>query len=84
MLCVPQVFRPRTPHEAIEVVSKLLEYTPSRRIAPLEACAHTFFDELRDPNTKLPNNRELPPLFNFTQQGLKTFFGFICISWDTL
>jgi glycogen synthase kinase 3 beta len=61
-----KVFRPRTPHEAIEVVSKLLEYTPSKRIAPLEACAHVFFDELRDPNTRLPNGKDLPPLFNFT------------------
>ena len=64
-----QVFRPRTPPEAIDLVSQLLEYTPSRRIAPLEACAHGFFDELRDPNTRLPIGRELPPLFNFTSTG---------------
>jgi len=25
-----------------------------------------FFDELRDPNTRLPNGRTLPPLFNFS------------------
>ncbi|XP_025102511.1 glycogen synthase kinase-3 beta-like [Pomacea canaliculata] len=61
-----KVFRPRTPPEAIQLVSRLLEYTPSARIQPLEACAHSFFDELRDPNTRLPNGRELPPLFNFT------------------
>jgi glycogen synthase kinase 3 beta len=61
-----KVFRPRTPQEAIALVSMLLEYTPSRRVSPLEACAHVFFDELRDPNTRLPNGRELPPLFNFT------------------
>jgi len=64
-----KVFRPRTPPEAIELVSRLLEYTPSSRITPLEACAHNFFDELRDPNTRLPNGRDLPPLFNFTEQG---------------
>lgn len=61
-----KVFRPRSPPEPIELVSLLLEYTPSRRITPLEACAHVFFDELRDPSTRLPNGRELPPLFNFT------------------
>lgn len=55
-----KVFRPRTPPEAIQVVSRLLEYIPSARISPLEACAHAFFDELRDPNTRLPNGRELP------------------------
>ena len=33
-----------------------------------QACAHTFFDELREPGTKLPSGRELPVLFNFTEQ----------------
>jgi hypothetical protein len=40
-------------------------------ITPLQACAHTFFDELREPGTKLPNGREMPPLFNFTEAELK-------------
>ncbi|KAK9511681.1 hypothetical protein O3M35_000298 [Rhynocoris fuscipes] len=65
-----KVFRARTPPEAIELVSRLLEYTPSSRISPLQACAHPFFDELREPNTRLPNGRSLPPLFNFTEQEL--------------
>jgi glycogen synthase kinase 3 beta len=69
MLRMLQVFRPRTPPEAIQLVSRLLEYTPSGRINPLEACAHAFFHELRDPSTRLPNGRELPPLFNFTSHG---------------
>ena len=30
----------------------MLEYTPSARITPLQACAHTFFDELREPGEK--------------------------------
>ena len=63
------MFRARTPPEAIDLVSRLLEYTPSSRISPLQACAHTFFDELRETNTRLPYGRELPPLFNFTEQG---------------
>ncbi|XP_066950033.1 glycogen synthase kinase-3 beta isoform X5 [Macrobrachium rosenbergii] len=66
-----KVFRQRTPEDAINLVSRLLEYTPCARITPLQACAHKFFDELRDPNTRLPNNRELPPLFNFTDQEVK-------------
>ncbi len=65
------MFRPRTPPEAIDLVSTLLEYTPSKRITPLPACVHNFFDELRDPATRLPNGRELPPLFNFTPQGFR-------------
>ncbi|CAF0817221.1 unnamed protein product [Adineta steineri] len=61
-----KVFRNRTPQVAIELVCRLLEYTPATRLTPLEACAHTFFDELRDPDTRLPNGT-LPPLFNFSQ-----------------
>lgn len=66
-----KVFRARTSPEAIDLVSRLLEYTPSARISPLQACAHTFFDELREPATKLPNGRDLPPLFNFTELELR-------------
>lgn len=66
-----KVFRARTSPEAIDLVSRLLEYTPSARITPLQACAHKFFDELREPGARLPNNRELPPLFNYTEHELK-------------
>ena len=65
-----KVFRARTSPEAIDLVSRLLEYTPSARITPLQACAHTYFDELREPGTKLPNGKDLPPLFNFTDAEL--------------
>lgn len=34
----------------------------------LEACAHPFFDELREPHARLPNGRPLPPLFNFKEE----------------
>uniref|UniRef100_A0A8C6XA85 Glycogen synthase kinase-3 beta n=1 Tax=Naja naja TaxID=35670 RepID=A0A8C6XA85_NAJNA len=67
-----KVFRPRTPPEAIALCSRLLEYTPTARLTPLEACAHSFFDELRDPNIKLPSGREKPALFNFTTQELSS------------
>lgn len=40
-------------------------------IMQLEALVHPFFDELRDPNTRLPNGRFLPPLFNFKAHGKK-------------
>jgi serine/threonine protein kinase len=63
-----RVFRSRTPPEAIDLVSRILQYDPTSRVSPLEACAHPFFDELRDPNTVLPSGRKLPisRLFNFT------------------
>ncbi|CAH8447879.1 unnamed protein product [Dicrocoelium dendriticum] len=61
-----KVFRPRVPPDAIQLVSQLLDYTPSKRLKPLDACLHPFFDELRLEQTRLPNDRPLPPLFNFT------------------
>uniref|UniRef100_A0A182MPG7 Protein kinase domain-containing protein n=1 Tax=Anopheles culicifacies TaxID=139723 RepID=A0A182MPG7_9DIPT len=64
------VFRTRTPPEAIALVSRLLEYTPGTRITPMQACAHPFFNELREGSKYLPNGREFPPLFNFTEQEL--------------
>ncbi|XP_014296381.1 glycogen synthase kinase-3 beta isoform X2 [Microplitis demolitor] len=66
-----KVFRARTPPEAMDLVSRLLEYTPPLRITPLAACAHQFFNELREQGTSLPNGRELPPLFNFTEHELR-------------
>jgi serine/threonine protein kinase len=67
-----KVFRSRSvPQEAIDLLGDLLKYTPTGRFKPLEACAHVFFDELRDPATVLPNGRALPPLFNFTEAELK-------------
>lgn len=66
-----KVFPKRTPPEAVDLVSRLLQYSPSLRYTALEACVHPFFDELRDPNTRLPNGRSLPPLFNFKPQELK-------------
>lgn len=37
-----------------------------------QACAHVFFDELRDPRTTLPNGAPLPPgMFEFTPEELR-------------
>ena len=65
-----KVFRPRTSSEAINLASRLLEYTPSKRLHPLDACAHNYFDELRAPDARLPSGRPLPELFNFTEREL--------------
>ncbi|KAE8674246.1 Shaggy-related protein kinase eta [Hibiscus syriacus] len=63
-----KVFHKRMPPEAIDLASRLLQYSPSLRCTALEACAHPFFDELREANARLPNGRPLPPLFNFKQE----------------
>ena len=36
-------------------VSKLLQYSPTTRLKALDALTHPFFDELRDPATRMPN-----------------------------
>nr|CAD1833805.1 unnamed protein product [Ananas comosus var. bracteatus] len=66
-----KVFHKRMPPEAVDLVSRLLQYSPKLRCTALEALIHPFFAELRDPNTRLPNGRFLPPLFNFKPHELK-------------
>jgi glycogen synthase kinase 3 beta len=66
-----KIFHKRMPAEAVDLVSRLLQYSPKLRSTALEALIHPFFDELRDPNTRLPNGRFLPPLFNFKPHELK-------------
>ncbi|KAK4491270.1 hypothetical protein RD792_002006 [Penstemon davidsonii] len=65
-----KVFQKRLPPEAVDLVCRFFQYSPNLRCTALEACIHPFFDELRDPNTRLPNGRPLPPLFNFKPQEL--------------
>nr|GAT61273.1 predicted protein [Mycena chlorophos] len=65
-----KVFRPRTAPEAIDLVSKLLEYTPSARLSAVEAMVHPFFDELRTEGARMPNGKSFPPLFDFTREEL--------------
>ncbi|KAI8050358.1 CMGC/GSK protein kinase [Syncephalis plumigaleata] len=62
-----RVFRTRTPPEAIDLISQLLQYTPGSRLNAIESMIHPFFDELRDPNTTLPDGNPLPSLFDFTE-----------------
>ncbi|CAJ1938669.1 unnamed protein product [Sphenostylis stenocarpa] len=63
-----QIFHEKMPPEAIDLASRLLQYSPTLRCTALEACAHPFFDELREPNAHLPDGRPFPPLFNFKQE----------------
>lgn len=63
-----KVFRSRTPPDIIDLVAKVLVYSPDQRMKPMEALLHPSFDELRDPGCKLPNGNPLPGLFDFTQE----------------
>lgn len=51
-----KVFRKASP-DAIDLISALLEYTPTQRLSAIDAMCQPFFDELRDPNTRLPDSR---------------------------
>jgi len=61
----------KAPASAIDLVSQFLRYEPGQRLDPFEALCHPFFDELREPNARLPNGKPLPQLFNFTEGELK-------------
>ncbi|TFY57115.1 hypothetical protein EVJ58_g7223 [Rhodofomes roseus] len=65
-----KVFRPRTAPESIDLVSKLLEYTPEARLSAVQAMCHPFFDELRVQGARMPNGKDFPPLFDFTREEL--------------
>jgi len=58
------------PPEVLDLISKMLLYSPTERILPMTACAHPFFDELRK-ISKTDEGRELPPLFNFADSEIE-------------
>jgi glycogen synthase kinase 3 beta len=67
------VFRKGIDPEAINLLSALLQYDPDARILPLEGCAHTFFDDLREEQTRCPEGHQLPAdLFNLTHREQRT------------
>eukprot|EP01128_Nolandella_sp_AFSM9_P010708 TRINITY_DN743_c3_g1_i1.p1 TRINITY_DN743_c3_g1~~TRINITY_DN743_c3_g1_i1.p1 ORF type:complete len:357 (-),score=73.86 TRINITY_DN743_c3_g1_i1:82-1152(-) len=67
-----KVFPASTPELAVDVVKKMLVYTPSDRLRTLETCTHPFFDEIR--HRHLTEKGDYPgstlPLFEFTTEEL--------------
>lgn len=51
---------------AIDLISKVLVYNPEKRLKPLEALLHPYFDELRNPKCRI-NGKPLANLFDFTE-----------------
>nr|CAD1835458.1 unnamed protein product [Ananas comosus var. bracteatus] len=66
-----KLFHKRMPPEAVDLVSRLLQYSPNLRCTALEACAHPFFDELRDPSTRLPMDDPFPLYLTSQVKSLK-------------
>ncbi|CBH16590.1 glycogen synthase kinase 3 [Trypanosoma equiperdum] len=61
------VFKQPLPAEVYDLCGKIFKYVPDQRITPLDALCHPFFNELREPTTKLPSGNPLPAhLYQFT------------------
>ncbi|KAI9021659.1 kinase-like domain-containing protein [Phycomyces nitens] len=62
-----KLFRWR-PSEVADLMSHTLVYDPCSRYTAVKLLVHPFFDDLRDPDTRLGNEKPLPPLFDFSAQ----------------
>ena len=61
-----KIFDKETDIDGIDLVSKMLVYEPDRRIRPIDALCHPYFDELRDEGLVFPHGNLMPDLFNFS------------------
>jgi serine/threonine protein kinase len=66
----PSIFKPNTDSEAIDLVSKLLVYVPTKRLKAIESAGHSFYDALRDPATRIPDAHQPERLFQLTSEEL--------------
>lgn len=55
------------PKEFMDLIDKMLMFSPDKRTKPIYLLGHTFFDELREKNIRLENGKPLPNLFNFNR-----------------
>lgn len=63
------IFKPSAPADAVDLVGKMLEYVPEKRMKAVEACVHPFFNELRLPSTTLTCGSAIPEeMFKFTEE----------------
>eukprot|EP00163_Fabomonas_tropica_P031019 TRINITY_DN722_c0_g1_i1.p1 TRINITY_DN722_c0_g1~~TRINITY_DN722_c0_g1_i1.p1 ORF type:complete len:482 (-),score=72.68 TRINITY_DN722_c0_g1_i1:464-1909(-) len=67
-----KVFKGRAPQEAIDLLTSFLTFSPTKRLHPLKACTHPFFDEIHEAGKTLENGKPLPPLYHFTAEELKS------------
>uniref|UniRef100_A0A7S4S4S2 Protein kinase domain-containing protein n=1 Tax=Alexandrium monilatum TaxID=311494 RepID=A0A7S4S4S2_9DINO len=55
-----KVLGKRTSPEAVDWISKLLQYNPKSRPSGLESCMHTLFDDLRDQGARICGSKPMP------------------------
>lgn len=65
MFPLPKLLHNKASPEAIDLISKLLVYSPSKRLTAHQAMMHPFFDALRVQVVRMPRVESLPELFNF-------------------
>ena len=53
-----------------DLLDSIFAYSPSKRISPLQALCHPFFEDLRKEGFRMPGGRPLPNLFNWTEEEL--------------
>lgn len=66
-----KVFKTNDDPESFDLISKLLQYEPERRLHGMQSTCHPFFEELRQmhqDSTELPDGAPLPNLFNYTKE----------------
>ena len=61
-----KVFKGRAPPAAIDLIARWLCYEPDKRLHPLDALGHEFFDELREESCRMPGGGQCEHLFDFT------------------
>ena len=69
-----KIFGSKEDSDTIDLVAHLLKYLPNSRLTSIEACAHAFFDELRDPGFSMAaanSSEPVPALFNFRAQEIQ-------------
>ena len=44
----------------LDLITQLLQYDPEIRFTPIKALNHPYFDEIKDPNSRLPNGKRIP------------------------
>jgi len=65
-----KLFPADTPATVIDLIGKMLRYTPSHRVLPLEALCHPFFDSIRQEHST--KDGSISHLFDFTAEELET------------
>ena len=66
-----KIFNEDVDIDGIDLLSKMLVYEPDRRIRPIDALCHPWFDELRDEGLVFPHGNLMHDLFNFSDFEVK-------------